>query len=232
MAKSQTRRGALMVLGGAGAVVALVPIFAGQGGHYGAGAQHGGTARSHGGQDTAHFGEVPLRDTDFVLGAEDAPVTLIKYGSLTCPHCGAFHVNTASVLKRDHIPEGRVRYVHRHFPLNQPAMAAAMLLHSGNRSVDRFYGLLDILYTEQREWAGSRDYIGALRAIAGRTGVSGEEFDAILADETLGERIIAERDEGSQVYGVNATPTLLVNGWRHSGNHSIAQLDPIFEQVA
>lgn len=232
MAKSQTRRGALIVLGGAGAVVALVPIFAGQGGHYGVGAQHGGAARSHAAQGTAHFGDVPLRDTDFVLGAEDAPVTLIKYGSLTCPHCAAFHVDTASVLKRDHIPEGRVRYVHRHFPLNQPAMAAAMLLHSGNASVDRFHALLDILYTEQRQWAGAQDYIGALRAIAGRTGVAGAEFDAILADEKLGKRIIAERDEGSQVYGVTATPTLLVNGGRYSGNHSITQLESIFDQLA
>ncbi|MGK8236768.1 thioredoxin domain-containing protein [Roseovarius sp. MS2] len=230
MARTQSRRTALMVLGGTGAVVALVPIFAGQGGHYGAGAQHSGTARSHAALGTTHFDDVPLRDTDFVLGAEDAPITLIKYGSLTCPHCAAFHVNTASVLKRDHIPEGRVRYVHRHFPLNQPAMAAAMLLHSGNGSVDRFYGLLDILYTEQREWA-SGDYISSLRAIAGRTGVAGAEFEAILADEKLGERIIAERDEGSQVYGVTATPTLLVNGGRYSGNHSIAQLEPIFEQL-
>jgi len=110
-------------------------------------------------------------------------------------------------------------------------MAAAMLLHSGNQSTERFYALLDILYTEQRSWARAHDFIGALRAIAARTGVSGTEFDALLSDRSLSQRIIAERDEGAETYGVDATPTLLVNGGRYSGNHSIAQLDSIFAQI-
>lgn len=183
-------------------------------------------------QAEAQFGEVPLRSTDFALGADDAPVTLIKYGSLTCPHCADFHVATAAALKRDHIPNGQVRYIHRHFPLNQPAMAAAMLLHSGNASSDRFYALLDILYKEQREWAAEQDHVGALRRIAARTGVNGDDFDAILSDRVLADRIIAERDEGAQTYGVNATPTLLVNGGRYGGNRSIAQLEQIFARIA
>ncbi|MFU8866258.1 MAG: thioredoxin domain-containing protein, partial [Rhodobacterales bacterium] len=179
----------------------------------------------------ANFGEIPLRESDAVLGDPNAPVTLIKYGSLTCPHCAAFHVAAAAEMKRDHIPNGRVRYVHRHFPLNQPAMAAAMLLHSGNGSSERFYALLDILYTEQSSWAGEQDYVSALRQIAARTGVNGDAFNAILSDRALAERIVAERDEGTESYGVSATPTLLINGGRYGGNRDIAQLDMIFDRV-
>ncbi len=187
--------------------------------------------RDTGPQAEAQFGTIPLRDTDFALGNADAPVTVIKYGSLTCPHCAAFHVATAAQLKSDHIPAGRVQYIHRHFPLNQPAMAGAMLLHCGNGSQDRFYAILDILYAEQADWAAAPDPLDALRRIAARTGVNADEFNACMSDQALADRILAERSEGSDIYGVRATPTLLVNGGRYSGNLSIAQLDTVLDQV-
>ena len=187
--------------------------------------------RQTGPQAEAQFGTIPLRETDFALGDADAPVTVIKYGSLTCPHCAAFHAATAAQLKRHHIPEGRVQYIHRHFPLNQPAMAGAMLLHCGNGSQDRFYAILDILYSEQSEWATAADHMDALRRIAARTGVNAEEFNACMSDQALADRILAERSEGAETYGVRSTPTLLVNGARYSGNLSIAQLDTVLDQV-
>ena len=182
-------------------------------------------------QAEASFGTIPLRETDFALGADDAPITLIKYGSLTCPHCASFHASTAAELKRDHIPEGRVRYIHRHFPLDQPALAGAMLLHCGNGSQERFFALLDILYSEQSDWATAADPIYALRRIAARTGLNAEEFNACLSDRALADRILEERAEGTETFGVRSTPTLLVNGARYTGNLSMAHLDTIMERV-
>jgi len=182
-------------------------------------------------QAEENFGTIPLHETDFALGADDAPITLIKYGSLTCPHCASFHASTAAELKRDHIPEGRVRYIHRHFPLDQPALVGAMLLHCGNGSQGRFFALLDILYSEQSDWATASDPIDALRRIAARTGLNAEEFNACLSDQALADRILDERAEGAETYGVRATPTLLVNGARFSGSLSMAQLDSIIERV-
>ncbi len=189
-------------------------------------------SRESGPQAEAQFGDVPLREDDFVLGASDAPITLIKYGSLACPHCAAFHEHTAAALKRGHIPDGRVRYVHRHFPLDQLAMAAAVLLHCGDSDRDRFYALLDILYAEQSNWTRASDPIDALRRIAASTGLNGDQFAACRADRPLAERILAERSEGAEVFGVQATPTLLINGARYSGNLGLAQIDRIFDQIA
>lgn len=110
-------------------------------------------------------------------------------------------------------------------------MAGAMLLHCGNGSQDRFYAMLDILYAEQADWAAAPDPIEALRRIAARTGVNGDEFNACMSDQALADRILAERSEGSDIYGVRATPTLLVNGGRYSGNLSIAQLETVLDQV-
>lgn len=231
MANTKSRRGVVLLVGGGAAAAVVLPMFAGQGHYSVTSAYNTGLRRSYATTPEEQFETVPLRETDYVLGVADAPVTLIKYGSLTCPHCAAFHIGTVAELKRNHIPNGQVRYIHRHFPLNQPAMAAAMLLYSGDGSTDQFYSTLDILYREQRDWAGSPDYLAALYRVARRVGVIADEFDASLTDQSLLDRIVAEREEGSQTYGVNATPTLLVNGGRYSGNLGIAQLDAIFAQV-
>jgi|GEM_PF-1096872 len=232
MPQHHHRRSALaVVFGGAAAALAAPALAWHDTLHRRPQASQAAPRRDHGPQAEAQFDDVPLRETDAVLGKADAPITVIKYASMTCPHCAAFHAATAADLKRDHIPQGRVRYVHRHFPLDQPAMAAAMLLHCGNGSGDRFFALLDILYTEQRDWAGAGDPIDALRRIAARTGVNADEFAACLSDQALSDRILAERAEGAEAFGVRATPTLLINGARYSGNIATAQVETIIDRI-
>src|SRR5512140_477856 len=55
------------------------------------------------------------------LGSPTAPVTMSEYSSLTCSHCGDFHVITLPLLKSTYIDTGRVKYVFRDFPLNEAA---------------------------------------------------------------------------------------------------------------
>ena len=62
-----------------------------------------------------------------VMGSEDAPVTIIEYSSMTCPHCAVFHKDTLPGLKENYIETGKVKYVLREFPLDQLAAAAFML---------------------------------------------------------------------------------------------------------
>ena len=57
----------------------------------------------------------PVDETrDHILGAPDAPITLVEYGSYACPHCRAANETIASL--RDRFGE-RKRYVFRHLPL-------------------------------------------------------------------------------------------------------------------
>ena len=64
---------------------------------------------------------------EMALGREDAPVTIIEYMSMTCPHCAAFHNETFEPIKTKYIDSGRVRFVMREFPFDPVATAAFML---------------------------------------------------------------------------------------------------------
>ncbi len=64
---------------------------------------------------------------DMVMGAPTAPVTLIEYASLTCPHCAHFDEETFPKLKSEYIDRGLVKYVYRDFPLDRVALQASKI---------------------------------------------------------------------------------------------------------
>ena len=77
---------------------------------------------------------------DMVLGDEQAPVTIIEYASMTCPHCAHFHETTYPDLKKKYIDTGKVRFIFREFPLDQLAAAAFMLARCGGK--DKYFPLI------------------------------------------------------------------------------------------
>ena len=89
------------------------------------------------------------------MGSPTAPVTLVEYSSLTCPHCADFHRETLPKIKEEYIDKGVVRYVLRDFPLEPRAMAAAMVARCV--PADRYFGFVDMLFRDQQTWAHSRN---------------------------------------------------------------------------
>ncbi len=88
----------------------------------------------------AAAGTAPLEDAvaEMVMGRDDAPVTMIEYSSLACPHCAAFHREVLPKLKETYIGPGKVRLVFRDFPLGGLALAAAMVARCGGR--EKYFG--------------------------------------------------------------------------------------------
>src|ERR1700684_3070610 len=90
-------------------------------------------------------------DGDVVLGSDKAPVTIIKYASMTCPHCAHFSTTTFPELKQRYIDTGKVRFIFREFPLDPLAAAVFMLARCSGK--DKFMAVVETLFAKQADWA-------------------------------------------------------------------------------
>ncbi|MBX3576374.1 MAG: DsbA family protein [Rhizobiaceae bacterium] len=160
------------------------------------------------------------------FGSADAPVTVIEYASLTCPHCRSFHLNTWPTVKEQYIDTGKVRFIMREFPLDVRASGGFMLARCSGE--DKWYAVVDLLYRTQDKWARVQEATIALKSIMGMTGMSGEEVEACLKDQTLLEKINAVRDAG-QAFGVESTPTFFINGELTKGALTVEQFRAIVD---
>ena len=165
--------------------------------------------------------DAPL-DSDYVMGSDDAPITLIEYASLSCPHCAKFHTKTLPKLKKEYIETGKLRYILRQFPLNESAMAGAMLVHCVGEKIgaDRYYQFNDVLFSAQNKWAFDANFRESLKVFAEVGGVSAAQFDSCLNDGAREKRILVSRKEGTGELKVTGTPFIFLNGHPHGGNKS------------
>jgi protein-disulfide isomerase len=146
---------------------------------------------------------------DMAMGKEDAPVTIIEYSSLTCPHCAHFHHDVFPELKSKYIDTGKLRYVYREFPLNEPALAGAVVARCLDPS--RYFAFTKLLFAKQADWAFKDDALTPLKGYAKQAGLSEKDFSECVDNEALQKKVLALRDEGSKK-GVNGTPSFFVNG--------------------
>ena len=160
-------------------------------------------------------------DGDVVIGSDKAPVTIIEYASMTCPHCAHFEENTLPELKKRYIDTGKVRYMMREFPLDALAAAGFMLARCAGK--DKYEAVIETLFAKQSDWAVQQP-IEPLKAIAKQFGFTEESFSACLANQKVLDNIQTVRDHATQKLGVNSTPTFFINGKRLVGDLSIVQI--------
>ena len=147
---------------------------------------------------------------DMVIGKPDAPITIIEYGSLTCSHCAAFEAQVIPQLKKEWLDTGKARLIYRDFVRDPMDQAAAMISHCAGD--DRYFAFIETFYHSQANWLQASRPLEALKGIARLGGMSGDQVDACLRNETLLNRINARKDDGAERYGIAATPTFVING--------------------
>lgn len=169
--------------------------------------------------------EVP----ELVLGNPDAKVTIKEYASYTCPHCATFHADVFKQLKADYIDTGKVKFVFREVYFDRYGLWASVIARCGGEM--RYFGINSILFDKQREWAASEDpavVVENLKTIGRSAGLSNEALDACLKDEKFVEAMVAKFQANMAEDGVEATPTLFLNGTRHS-NMTYADLKALID---
>ena len=145
------------------------------------------------------------------MGSAEAPVTVVEYASVTCPHCAVWHTEVYPEFKRRFVDTGQVRYVFREFPTAPANIAVAGFLMARCAGDDRYFAMLDAMMRSQQ--AMIADPRGELLRIARTAGMTEEQFDACVTDQEAADAL-QERVQEGVAAGVTGTPTFLINGER------------------
>lgn len=145
---------------------------------------------------------------DITYGSEKAPITLVEYASLSCPHCARFHSDILPKLKARFIDNGQVRLVVKDIPNNAPGLRAAQLARC--LGDDKHAKLADVLFKTQAQWLNN-DFMNGLARIGALAGVGPAQFQACMANRQVEDFMIRRQQEAGQRHQVMVTPTFIIN---------------------
>jgi len=166
---------------------------------------------------------------EMAMGDEKAPVTIIEYASMTCPHCAHFQETTFPEIKKRYIDTGKVRWIFREFPLDNLAAAAFMLARcAGKDDNEKYFALVDTLFRQQRQWAVEKP-IPPLLAIAKQAGLTEQSFNACLANQQVLDGIESIRKRAVDKFKVQSTPTFFINGTQYPGALSAEEMTKLID---
>ncbi|MDC0037684.1 DsbA family protein [Alphaproteobacteria bacterium] len=182
---------------------------------------------------TPIYGEsaLDITEKDFVIGNEDAQITIIEYASLSCSHCADFHVNTLETLKKEYIDSGKVRMVFRDYPFNYPALLGSMVLRCIPENYR--YDYMNALFKLQPDWVNKKNKktIQELYKIMQSGGMTKEEYDACIYNTELENEILKGVMEAQNQFNIKSTPSFIINGTLIEGNKSIKEFRQIIDKI-
>ena len=154
---------------------------------------------------------------DFAIGDEAAKVTINEYVSFTCPHCAAFHADIWPKLKADYIDTGKVRFAYREVYFDRYGLWAAMMARCGGPL--RYFGITDILFSTQSDWAASDDQaqvVANIKKIGITAGMDAATVDACMQDDVMAKALVEHYQTNATADGLKGTPAFKINGTMHS----------------
>jgi protein-disulfide isomerase len=148
---------------------------------------------------------VPVSASDRSLGPVHAPVTVVEYGDLECPNCKQAAPAVKLLLRR---LENQVRFVFRHFPLEEVHPHAELAAEAAECAGEqgKFWEMIDLLFENQQHLK-----VNHLRSYAERLQLDMAQFTAEMNDHVYLQRV-REHQQSGRDSGVRATPTFFVNG--------------------
>ena len=168
---------------------------------------------------------------DMALGAKDAPVTIIEYASMTCPHCAAFTKDVFPQIKTAYIDTGKVRFIFREFPLDQVALAASELARCvAKDDSQKYFAIVDILFKQQNDLAS--DALGTINRVGKQAGFSEQMIkDCVQGDPKIQKGILDVREHAYKTLKVNSTPFFFVNGTPVKGETSFDAFEKMIKPL-
>lgn len=167
---------------------------------------------------------------DMVMGDPDAPVEVIEYASFTCPHCATFHKDVYPQLKADYIDTGKVKFIYREVYFDRFGLWASMIARCAGET--RYFAFTDLLYAEQRNWAGSQDpaqVIDNLRTLAKTAGMNDDTLDACMTDAPKAEALVGWFQTNAEQDKIDSTPSFVIGGEKYT-NMTYQEMKAILDE--
>jgi protein-disulfide isomerase len=166
----------------------------------------------------------PVSLPDMALGAADAPITIVEYAAVTCPHCGRVSQQVFPKIKSQYIDTGKVRYVFREYPLNKIDVAGFMLARRiANGDAGKYFAVIDMEFKQQD--ALYEKTTETLQRIGKQAGLSPKQIRDCLKDQAMMDKIVADEKYAADTLKVEGTPTFFINGEKVVGEMSFDEMD-------
>jgi len=155
--------------------------------------------------DTPQTASVSIGKDNTILGAPDAPVTVVEFTDYQCPYCKRFIQSTFPLLKRDFIDTGKVRWIVRDLPLgfHPNAHKAAQAAHcAGDQG--KFWEMRDTLFRNNANLG-----IEQLPGYAREVGLDASAFSDCLSSDRFQAQINQDSQEANRIR-ITGTPTFII----------------------
>ena len=171
---------------------------------------------------------------EMALGNPDASVTVIEYASFTCPHCATFHAGPYKQLKTEYIDPGLINFIYREVYFDRPGLWAGITARCGESAKGRYFGIVEMLYEQQRDWAGgsggAQEIVEKLRKIGKTAGLTDADLDGCFTDGDRARALYALYQQNAKADGIRSTPSFVIDGKLHS-NMSYVDLKALIDEA-
>ncbi len=146
---------------------------------------------------------------DEFRGDPEATLTVVEFSDFECPFCRKHTLETQPILDQEFVEPGTVRWVFKHFPLDNihPRAAIAGVAAECAAEQGQFWEMHDKLFTSTDRWVNDQPEEG-LKALAQDLGLDMDAFNACLEDPAMMDRVRSDQADGAPF--VRGTPTFVV----------------------
>jgi len=165
-----------------------------------------------------------------ISGNENAKITIIAYESLTCSHCADFHKDVYPLLKKEYIDTGLAKIEFRHFPLDIAAFNASKIAQCEE---DQGLEILQSLFSKQQSWIKGNtaaEINDNLKEFIKKEGFK-VDFEKCINNKEIEDFVLNDRIEGTKIFKVNATPTIIINNKKFEKSLNYKNLKKSLEKL-
>ena len=149
---------------------------------------------------------------DMTMGDPKAAVKMVEYASASCTHCATFNNTVLPAFKAKYIDTGKVHYTLKEFLTPPNELAAAGFLTARCAGKDKYFSVLDAIFSSQQEILQTGDMRGILLRVAQSAGLTESQFNACITDETALKALNARVERAIKQDKITGTPAFFING--------------------